>query len=101
MLFCISKVLPIIMLRDDILSTGDLAIAETYFDDLVGSALGLANTPWPTDNNTGLVYTDDVLIDWPPGRRDNYNLTKINSVANAWSYRGLSAMADIAGWISR
>ena len=89
------------MLRDDILTTGDLALAEAQFDALVASALGVAGTAWPTDNATGLVKTDDVLIDWPPGRRDNYNLTELNSVANAFSYYGLTAMADIASWIDR
>ena len=94
-------VLPLIMLRDDMLQTGDIEFAREHFDEMVGSALGIEGTPWPTDSKTGLVKTTSVLIDWPPGRRDNYSLGEINSVANAWSYRGLMALVDIANWIGR
>ena len=49
----------------------------------------------------GLVNTSDVLVDWPEGRRDNYVISQLNSVANAFGYYGLTALADIATWIDR
>lgn len=63
-------VLPLIMVRDDMLMTGDLSFARQHFDALVPNALGVAGTPWPLDPATGLVNSSDVLIDWPPGMQD-------------------------------
>lgn len=94
-------VLPLIMVRDDLLMTGDLSFAREHFDELVANALGFPNTPWPTDPKTGLINTSDVLIDWPSGMRDRYVLTDRNSVANAFSFYGLSTLAEIAGWLGR
>ena len=68
------------------LMTGDLSFAREHFDALVPNALGVAGTPWPLDPSTGLINSSDVLIDWPAGMQDRYELTPQNSVANAFGY---------------
>ena len=89
------------MVHDDALMTGDLSFAREHFDNLVANALGVAGTPWPLDPATGLVNTSDVLIDWPSGMQDRYVLSDKNSVANAFSYYGLTTLAKMAGWLGR
>ena len=89
-------VLPLIMARDDALHTGDLSFVRAHYDGLVASALGGLIDP-----TVGLVRSDEVLIDWPPGQRDSYVLSVFNSVANAFAYRGLRALVEIAGWLDR
>ena len=66
--------------------TGDLSFAREHFDALVPNALGMADTPWPLDPSNGLINTSDVLIDWPSGMQDRYELSSHNSVANAFGY---------------
>ena len=53
------------------------------------------------DPETGLVNTSAVLVDWPPGMRDRYEINPLNSVANAFSYYGLTTLSEIAGWVGR
>ena len=89
-------VLPLIMARDDALHTGDLSFIRQHYDGLVASALGGLIDP-----SIGLVKSDQVLIDWPPGQRDHYVLSEYNSVANAFAYRGLRVLVELAGWLDR
>eukprot|EP01047_Picozoa_sp_COSAG01_P029217 COSAG01_NODE_1996_length_8691_cov_10.109055_8_plen_130_part_00 len=84
--------LPLVMVRDDMLMTGDTSFAAKHFDQLVGNALGAAGSPWPVDPANGLINTSDVLIDWPSGMRDRYVLTPFNSVANAFGVYGLETL---------
>ena len=88
--------LPLIMVRDDMLHTGDLRFASDHFDELVGSVLAGGFI-----GENGLLNQSNVLVDWPMGMRDNYVITEVNSVANAFSYYGMSTLADIAGWLGR
>ena len=46
-------VLPLIMVRDDLLMTGDTSFAAKHFDQLVSNALGAVGTPWPVDPDNG------------------------------------------------
>jgi hypothetical protein len=85
-------VLPLVMVRDDMLMTGDTSFAAKHFDQLVGNALGAAGSPWPVDPANGLINTSDVLIDWPSGMRDRFVLTPFNSVANAFGVYGLETL---------
>ena len=90
------SVLALVMVRDDALHTGDLSFAQRHFDALVPSAKAdLITAEW------GLVRSDDVLIDWPPGQRDRFVLTEYNAVANAWVYRGLKVLEELATWLDR
>ena len=45
--------LPLIMVRDDLLMTGDTSFAAKHFDQLVSNALGAVGTPWPVDPDNG------------------------------------------------
>ena len=89
-------VLPLIMVRDDALHTGDLSVARAHFDKLAPSSLfKLINA------TSGLVQTDNVLVDWPPGMRDGFVVTANNAVANAFAVYGLGALVDLATWLGR
>ena len=114
--------LPLIMVRDDLLMTGDTSFAVKHFDQLVSNALGAVGTPWPVDPTNGrecntavscllpyrsasnaallsaVINTSDVLVDWPSGMRDHYVLTQHNSVANAFGVYGLDTLVEIAGY---
>ncbi|MBR6586666.1 MAG: glycoside hydrolase family 127 protein [Kiritimatiellae bacterium] len=39
---------------------------------------------------------DRDIVDWPPAERDGFEFTKVNSVINAFHYRNLLEMADMA-----
>jgi hypothetical protein len=56
---------------------------------------------WPLDPTNGLINTSNVLIDWPSGMRDRYELTAHNSVANAFGVYGLDTLVEIAGYLGR
>jgi hypothetical protein len=56
---------------------------------------------FPIDPTNGLINTSDVLIDWPSGMRDRYELTQHNSVANAFGVYGLDMLVEIAGHLGR
>ena len=36
------------------------------------------------------------IVDWPKGERDNYEFTAVNTVVNAFHYKALATLADIA-----
>ena len=55
-------VLPLVMVRDDLLMTGDTSFAKEHFDALVPNALGQPGTDWPIDPNTGLVNSSNVSL---------------------------------------
>jgi alpha-L-rhamnosidase len=41
------------------------------------------------------------LVDWPQGERDGYVFTNVNTVINAWSYKALADMAQIAAALGK
>ena len=41
------------------------------------------------------------LVDWPAGERDGYVFTNVNTVINAWSYKALADMAQIAAALGK
>lgn len=52
--------------------------------------------PWPhMDNALGLAD----IVDWPPAERDDFDFREVNAVVNAFHYRSLLAMRDIAAAI--
>lgn len=101
----------------DYMHTGNSESINTYYKDLKAKTLvDLAREDGLISTQTGLV-TDDLLhaihldntlrdiVDWPsasfggdgvPGERDGYVLTDINTVVNAFHYRALVLMAEIA-----
>jgi alpha-L-rhamnosidase len=41
------------------------------------------------------------IVDWPGGERDNYDFTAVNTVVNAFYYKSLVLMAEMAGAIGK
>jgi alpha-L-rhamnosidase len=41
------------------------------------------------------------IVDWPPGERDGYVFTRVNTVVNAFHLRALALMAEMAGALKR
>ena len=108
----------------DYLHTGnpDL-ITRTYHDLVASTLLPLARPDGLISTRTGLV-TDTLLrslhmensmrplediVDWPPaeftdggrGERDDYDMTPVNTVVNAFHYRALVLMSRMAKTIGR
>ena len=82
---------PLIMARDD-------AHGRPSFSRHTTAVVGAGGR---IDAHVGLVDSDQVLIDWPPNERDRYVLSRYNSVANAFAYRGLRTLVEIAIWLGR
>jgi len=41
------------------------------------------------------------IVDWPGGERDEYDMTNINTVVNAFHYVNLKIMAELAGYLHK
>ncbi|MBN1465967.1 alpha-L-rhamnosidase, partial [candidate division KSB1 bacterium] len=106
----------VLMAWADFLYTGDTASISHYYEDLQAKTLlALARDDGLISTRTGLV-TNDLLeaihlrddlrdiVDWPPGsfmfggigERDNYHMGAINTVVNAFHFRALTLMRQIA-----
>jgi alpha-L-rhamnosidase len=85
-------------------STGDLKAVGDYYEDLKA----FVPTRWIRASD-GLVQKEPGasstangdLVDWPQGERDGYVFTNVNTVINAWSYKALADMAEIAAALGR
>ena len=91
--------------------TGDTSSMERHYDLLKREKLllpyrrgdGLLVTggerrPHPhTTNRLGLAD----IVDWPKSERDGFEFRDVNAVVNAFHYRDLTAMADMAAAIGR
>ncbi len=106
----------------DCMYTGNTELIARYYDDLAAKTLiALAR-------DDGLIVEDKekmtpefkksirldrdvrILVDWPPagftkdrryGERDNYDMRPVNTVANAFHYRSLVLMEEIARALGR
>lgn len=106
----------VLMAWADYLYTGNLESIENYYDDLKAKTLiSLEREDGLISTRTGLI-TEDVLnsihfngdlkdiVDWPPGsftkggtgERDDYVMSQINTVVNAFHYQTLFLMSKIA-----
>lgn len=106
----------VLMAWADYLYTGNSESIENYYEDLKAKTLiSLARDDGLISTRTGLV-TKDVLnsihfngdlkdiVDWPPGsftkggtgERDDYVMSEINTVVNAFHYQALFLMSKIA-----
>ena len=79
---------------DQYLYTGDAELLEAYYDEMVAFLYLNEQT-----GDTGL-YRDSktTLVDWPTTERDGYDVdnTQFNTVVNAFQYKALLVMADVA-----
>lgn len=100
---------------EDYLHTGNTDSIKRHYDDLAAKTLiALSREDGLISARTGLV-TKDVLesvhfaggnlrdiVDWPHGSEtDGYDFTDINTVVNAFHYRALVLMAEMASAIGR
>jgi alpha-L-rhamnosidase len=81
----------------DYLYTGDDSLLSRYYGLLKGRALDEYMT------SEGLVKksTTNDIVDWPDAMRDRFVFTTTNTVINAFNYRALSDLANIAGALGK
>ncbi len=100
----------LLMAWEDYMFTGNAESIEKNYDILK------AKTLWQLSRNDGLIstrtnkvsksffntihlkensYLED-MVDWPPYERDNYVFKRINTVVNAFHYKSLQIMSEIA-----
>lgn len=114
----------VLMAWEDYMYTGDKRSLEHYYEDLRAKTLiDLADEEGFISTRTGKV-TDELLkaihlngqlgdiVDWPHtgilglekeegGETDGFVFTDVNTVVNAYHYRALTLMAQIAGRVGR
>lgn len=102
--------------------TGDLAFSREYYEDLkVRVLVDLAREDGLISTATGLASKELLaalnlekpprdLVDWPPasftrgqkyGERDKYEMVAVNTVVNAFHYRALVVIAEIADLLDK
>jgi alpha-L-rhamnosidase len=86
-----------LMLWEDYMYTGKDDYLKLYYDSLkriVDRA--------PLNKNGLVVNTSgNDIIDWPQSERDGYQVGKVNNVPNAFHYKALQLMVQIAGVIHK
>jgi len=103
----------VLMAWADYLYTGDAdSIAHHYEDLKAKTLLALTREDGLISTQTGLV-TDEVLrsihfkgrlrdlVDWPHGETDDFEFRPINTVVNAYHYRALVLMSEIANALGK
>jgi hypothetical protein len=100
----------------DFLHTGDIGPLAAYYEALKYKTLmqleredGLISSA--SDKLTGefmekLGFSNHDqrirdIVDWPEGERDGYEMKAINTVVNAFYYRNLVLMSEIAGFLNK
>jgi alpha-L-rhamnosidase len=117
----------VLMFYNDLMFTGNYESVIEYYKELQHKTLveiarpdGLISSNNVTDDvmkNIGFADAKERIrdiVDWPPsqkdtgwklanqeGERDGYDMTEINTVVNAFHYRTLVLMAEIAGYIGK
>jgi len=117
----------VLLFYNDLLFTGNPESLAKYYKALQHKTLyeiarpdGLISSKNVTDEimlNLGFSNAKDRIrdiVDWPPsqkdtgwklataeGERDGYDMTEINTVVNAFHYRSLVLMAEMAGYLGR
>ncbi|MCU0457064.1 MAG: family 78 glycoside hydrolase catalytic domain [Bacteroidales bacterium] len=112
----------VLLFHNDLMFTGNVESLREYYDELRHKALsalaredGLISVKNVTDEiMTNLGFSNPKerirdIVDWPPaqkdtgwklagpdGERDGYDMVEVNTVVNAFYYRNLVLMADIA-----
>jgi hypothetical protein len=78
--------------------TGDTRCLAAHYDELKAGKLLLEH-----ERSDGLLDTATLrdLVDWPATERDGCELKPVNTVVNAFHYRTLVAMAEIADALGR
>ena len=74
----------------DYLYTGDQRSLEKYYEVLKNKALNEKMT------ENGLVKEPEAIVDWPANMRDGYQFTDYNTVLNAFNYKNMVDLANMA-----
>ncbi len=93
----------VFMAWTDYMYTGDKeSLAQNYdvlkeqkTQEFRARADGLLNTGAPTNRGAR------VVLDWPMGERDGYQIKEVNTVVNAFYYQTLLRMADMAAVLGK
>lgn len=117
----------VLMFYNDLMFTGNLESVTQFYKELQHKTLvdlarpdGLISSSHVTDEiMTNLGFTNAKerirdIVDWPPsqkdtgwklatpeGERDGYDMVEINTVVNAFHYRNLIVMSEIAGCLGK
>jgi len=98
----------VLMAHADYMHTGDRESLDTFYSDLKAKTLqvlaredGLISTVQPPVSKDVLasIHLDRAIkdiVDWPLAERDGYEMRPVNTVVNAFHYRSLTLMAEIA-----
>jgi alpha-L-rhamnosidase len=88
----------VLMAHADWMYTGDVRPIRQHYDVLKNE-----KTLTRHAREDGLLDTRDLrdIVDWPAGERDGYVMSPINTVVNAFHYRTLVQMAEMAAAIGR
>ena len=95
----------ILMAWADYMYTGNTESLAAYYDvfkekktlEFKAGDDGLLRTDWRRRRGK----PDRDIVDWPPGERDGFVFTKVNTVVNAFYYETLLQMADIAAALGK
>ncbi|MBN1517008.1 family 78 glycoside hydrolase catalytic domain [Candidatus Sumerlaeota bacterium] len=79
----------------DYLYTGDTDSIVEYYSALESSKLQTSYAR-SSDGLLDTSGTTDEIVDWPSGERDGYDFRAINTVVNAFYYKNLCQMAEMA-----
>jgi len=84
---------------NDVMHTGNLSMAEQFYDLLCNYTLLHLIDPEVGLVNVAKLPTPE--IDWPANMRDGFDFSAYNTVINAYTVRAAQQMADMAGWLNR
>lgn len=96
--------------RADYMATGDDRSLAAFYDDLNVKTLvelarpdGLISTANAPKSLLDRLHVDRIedIVDWPAGERDGYDMKPVNAVVNAFHYRALVDMAEIAAALGK
>ncbi len=102
----------VLMAWTDYLYTGDDRSLQAFYPDLQAKTLSALARPDGLISTTNPAVSKEVIasihgeplrdiVDWPIGERDGYEMRPVNTVVNAFHYRALVLMSQIAGALEK
>lgn len=91
----------VFMAHADWLHTGDAAWLGPRFDSLKSKLLSERAGPDGLITSADKHIKREDIVDWPPGERDGYVFTPLNTVVNAFHLRALRLMEEMATGLGR
>ncbi len=85
------------LVREYWMHTGDLALVDEVYDRLAEEC----SFHRLIENGLVREFPMPVIVDWPPSCRDGYEFGPDGAVPNAFLYRDLSDLAELAGALGR